>query len=356
MKTLTADSRRYLLALPRYLSPLIAIVLALLVGGCVLQFSGYNALSVYAALFSSAFYDSFGISEMLVRATPIILCALSVAICLHASLWNIGAEGQILLGCLGSTWIALSCASLPSCVLLPLMFLGGFLGGALWAGVAGILRSRFAVSEILTTLLMNYVAIELVNYFVYGPWRDSAGSNFPNTPLFTPNAWLGSLHWGRLHTGCFVALAMTTLVYVLLKYTTFGFEVRVVGDNVKAARYAGMSVAKVIFLTMVLAGGMAGLAGFVEVAGVEHKMHHRMPKGFGYMAIIIAWLARKHPFWIIPVALLMSGLAIGSEMVQISHDIPKATVNVLEGIILLFVLVSDVVQEKFSHWLNKTIQ
>jgi simple sugar transport system permease protein len=342
--------QRYKHKLPYLLSPLLAVCLAILLGGCILWLTGYAAISVYASLFSSAFFDSYGLSETLVRATPILLCSLAVAICLHSSLWNIGAEGQMLLGCLTSTWVALSFPGLPWFIMLPCMMAAGFAGGSLWAATAGFLRSRFNVSEILTTLLMNYIAIELVNYFVYGPWKDTAGGNFPNTRLFPEAAWLSSLSWGRLHTGCFIALSAAIVVYLVLKYTPFGFAMRVVGDNVRAAVYAGIDAKKTVFITLFLAGGLAGIAGFVEMAGIEHKLHHRMPKGYGYMAIIIAWLAHKHPLWIIPVSFLLAGLAIGGEMVQITHNVPRATVHLLEGTILLSVLLSEVMQDKLSRW------
>lgn len=344
---------RYRHSLPDLLAPVIAILLALTVGGIILRLTGYNPFSVYASLFGSAFFDGYGLSETMVRATPLLLCALAVALCLQASLWNIGAEGQMLLGCLASTWVALSFPAWPWFVMLPAMMAAGFVGGAAWAAIAGALRSRLQVNEILTTLLMNYIAIEIINFFVYGPWKDTAGGNFPNTRLLPDAAWLSNLGWGRLHSGCFIALAVAVVLYLCLKYTPFGFSIRVVGDNMRAAVYAGIDAPRAIFVTLMLAGGIAGIAGFVEVAGIEHKMHHRMPKGYGYMAIIIAWLAKKHPLWAIPVSILMAGLAIGGEMVQITHRVPRATVHLLEGSILLFVLLSDVLRDKLASWLSR---
>ena len=335
-----------------WLSPAVAILVALMIGGLILTLSGHNALSAYHEMFVTAFWDTFGLSETLVRAVPLILCALAVALCLHASLWNIGAEGQMLMGCLTATWVALAWPGLSSWLLLSAMLVAGFFGGALWAAVAGWLRSRLAVNEILTTLLMNYVAIELIAYLVYGPWKDRAGGNFPNTPLFAENAWLPFLSWGRLHAGCLIAPAMAVIVYIVLHYTTFGFELRVVGDNPKAAVYAGIPTAQVILVTLILSGGLAGIAGFVEVAGIEHKLHHRMPKGYGYMAIIIAWLAKKHPLWIMPVAIFMAGITIGGEVLPISHNIPRALVQVLQGSLLLGLLLTDLLQAKLAIHLH----
>ena len=332
-----------------FASSLLVFLLAVLLGGIFLLLTGHKPLPVYGAMFSSAFVNPYGLSETLVRSVPLCMCAMSVAFCLKASLWNVGAEGQFLCGCIASTWVALQFGHCHPLLGIPMMLVAGFLGGAVWASVAGFLKSRFDVNEILTTLLMNYIAIELIYYLVYGPWKDRV-SNFPYTPTFHPNTWFPLIGWQRVHSGCFLVLAMLGLFYFLFKYTRLGFNIRVMGDNLKAAVYAGIHVKSTIFLTLFMAGGIAGLAGTVELCGIEHKLHHNIAKGYGYTAIIVAWLGIRHPALILLVSIFMAGLTTGGEMAQISHNIPLSTVNVLQSTILLFILLSAKIKELFFSW------
>lgn len=318
---------------------LASVLLALILSGLVILAIGVDPVSAYTALFSGAFGTLYGLSETLVKTTPLILCGLSVALGLKMRLWNIGAEGQFVVGFLASTLIALRFPGLPAGLLLPLIAAAACLAGGAWAGAAGWLRARLGVSEIITTLLMNWVAILLSQYFAYGPLKGSDG--FPYSPAFCPEACLARIGWGRVNLGIFLALAAAGLLYLVLKHTLWGFEIRVIGDSPKAARAAGMRIELNIVLVLALAGGLAGLAGFAEAAGIEQRLSPHTALGYGYTAILIAWLARSHPLLVILVAFLFGGLYTGGEMIQVGMGVPVAVIRILQGAILFFLLAGD---------------
>lgn len=317
----------------------LSIALALVLGGLVILAIGVNPVEAYGALFSGAFGTSYGLSETLVKTTPLILCGLAVAIGLKMRLWNIGAEGQFVIGFLASALVALGLPGLPGFLLLPLMVVAAMLAGGLWAGVAGLLKARLGISEIITTLLMNWVAILFSQYFAYGPLKGADG--FPYSPAFSPGACLPPIGWGRLNAGIFFALAAAILLYLIFKHTLWGFEVRVIGDSPKAARAAGMGINKNIILILALAGGLAGLAGFTEASGIEQRLSPHTATDYGYTAILIAWLARSHPLLVILVAFLFAGLYTGGEMIQVGMGVPVAVIQILQGSILFFLLAGD---------------
>ena len=319
---------------------LVSVFLAFVLSGLVILAIGVNPIEAYGALFQGAFGNLYGLSETLVKSTPLILCSLGVAAALRMKLWNIGAEGQYVAGALAASLVALNFASLPSWVLLPLMLLAGGLGGGVWAGIAGLLRAFLSVNEIITTLLMNWIAILLSSYFVYGPLKGADG--FPFSQKFCEEACLPDLGWGRLHVGIFIALAAAGLLFVVLKKTVWGFQVRVIGENETAARYAGMRIERNIVLVLFLSGALAGTAGFSEVAGIEHRVARVVASGYGYTAILIAWLARTHPLAVVLVSLLFGGLLTGGEMIQISLLVPVSVVQILEGAILFFLLAGEI--------------
>ncbi len=323
----------------RALVTLLSVILALLLGGVIILAIGVNPLEAYSALFQGAFGTLYGLSETVVKMTPLILCALSVAVCLRMKLWNIGAEGQYVIGALFSALIALKFPNLPGWILLPLMALSGFLAAASWGGIAGLLKAALKVNEIITTLLMNWIAILLASYFVYGPLRGADG--FPFSKTFSPAACLPGIGWGRVHIGIFLAGLAAIILYLVLEKTIWGFEVKVIGDNEEAARFAGMKIGKNIFLVLFLAGGLAGLGGFVEISGIEHRLPRVVALGYGYDAILIAWLARSSPLLVLLVAFLFGGLMTGGEMIQIVMDVPVSVIKIMEGAILFFLLAGE---------------
>ncbi len=330
--------------------PIISVFLALLVGALFLWASGHNPWQAYGAMFNGAFGSKYGISETIVKGIPLMLCALGISLAFRMLLWNIGAEGQLYMGAFGATWVALTFPDAPAIVLIPAIFLAGTLCGAFWGLLPAIPRAYLGVNEIITTLMLNYVAILWVNFFIYGPWKDPNALNFPLTPEFSEAAQLPTLFGTRIHLGLIIAILLAVLIYYGMKYSRFGYEIRVIGESPAAARYAGISISKNILLVMLVSGAICGLAGAVEVSGLAHRLQDGFSPGYGYTAIVVAWLAKLHPAAIIVVSVLFGGLQAGGFSLQ-SSGIPAAMVSMLEGLILFFVLGTEILTRykiKFS--------
>jgi simple sugar transport system permease protein len=229
------------------------------------------------------------------------------------------------------------------------MMLAGFLAGALWGLIPGILKASLNVSEIITSLLLNYVAILWVDYFVYGPWKDPKGYGFPFTPFFGEGAWLPTFFGTRVHLGIIFALVAAVIIYFLLKSTRLGYEIRVIGENPQAARYAGMNIFRTIIVVFLVSGGLAGLAGMAEVSGVIHRLQHAISPGYGYTAIIIAWLSRLNPLVTLLVSILFGGLLVGGFSVR-SIGLSESLVYVIQGIILFLLLAGDLLTRYRFSW------
>lgn len=323
------------------LIPLVSILLALLVGAIFIFLTGYKPLEVYQVMLKGAFGSKYGLSETAVKAIPLILTGLAVSIAFRMKLWNIGAEGQLYMGAWAASYVALFMPGLPEPLVLPTMMLFGFVGGALWGLLPAIPRAFIGVNETITTLLLNYVAILWVAFFVYGPWKDPEGFNFPLTAPFGDAARLTKLFDTRVHTGIFIALIFVFIVYFLMKRTKWGYEIRVIGESQNAARYAGINIKRNILMVLALSGGIAGIAGMVEAAGLTYRLQPVMSTDYGYTAIIIAWLARLNPFAIVIVSFLFGGLLVGGYSVQ-SIGLPLTTAHMIQGLILFFVLGGEV--------------
>lgn len=317
--------------------PCISIFLALLVGSVSLYFSGHDPLVIYHKMFTGAFGSRYGITETIVKAIPLTLTGLGVALAFRMQLWNIGGEGQLYMGAFAATWVALTFPGGGAWWVMPAMVLLGMLAGGFWALLPAIPRALWGVNEIITTLMLNYVAIFWVDYLVYGPWKDPAGFNFPLTAVFSPAAVLPGLFDSRIHAGLFFGLIGAVILYVVIYHTRWGYEIRVTGENPDTARYAGMNTTRNIMLVMLLSGALCGLAGMAEVSGIAQRLQHGLSPGFGYTAIIVAWLSRLNPFAIILVAFLFGGLQVGGYIVQTS-GIPSSMVYMLQGLLLFFVL------------------
>lgn len=330
---------------PRWLivlSPLILMTLALLIGALLLALTGANPWNVYQRMAITAFGSTYGWSDTTIKATPLILAGLGVAFAFRMRLWNIGAEGQLFLGAFMATGVALHWlpAETPKALMLTAMAVAGFIGGALWGLIPGLLKARLNVNEIITSLMLNYVAIFWNNYFVYGPWSERG---FGLTPQYPRTAWLPRLtDFGETfpflrgltaHLGILLGLVLALVLWFLWRHTKWGFALTVIGDNPRAARYAGIALASNIALVMAVSGGLAGLAGMSEVAGVVHRLQERFSPGYGFTAIIIAWLAKLNPLAIILVAYLFGGLLVGGDEIQ-----PAGIAQMLQGVIL-FVMV-----------------
>lgn len=328
------------------LIPITAILLALVTGAIFLYINGLNSpqgitwgqvLAVYGGMLDGAFGSTYGISETIVKAIPLMLCGLGVSIAFRMQLWNIGAEGQFYMGAFGASWLALTYPELPVYIMLPGMVLLGLLFGGLWGLLPGIPRAYLGVNETITTLMLNYVAILWVNYFVFGPWKDPQGLNFPLSKPFEPSAVLPTLGDSRVHFGLVFALVIASAIWFALKQSRWGYEVTVIGQSPRAASYAGMNIKRNIILVMFVSGAIAGLAGMAEVSAITQRMQQGISPGYGYTAIIVAWLAKLNPFTIILVSVLLGALQVGGYSVQTS-GVPAAIVSMIQGALLFFVL------------------
>ena len=329
----------------------LSVLLALIMGGMVFLCAGANPLMAYAVMAQGAFGSPYNISEVLVKAIPLILCGLAVAISARILIWNIGGEGQLAVGGIASAAIALFLAPhLPSFLVLPLMVLAGFLGGGLWASISGLLRAKMGVNEILTSLMLNYVAIFWLEHLYFGPWRDPMGMGFPGTAIFPESAWLPRFPETRIHLGLALGILAALTLQWAFSRTRWGFEMRVIGENPKAARYAGMNISEQIFWVMFLSGGLAGLAGMAEASGIHYRLQQGLTVGYGYVGIIVAWLSRLNPLGILLVAFLLAGLLVGGDQLQSVMHLPSSVGMVLEGTLLFFVLGSDFLSRYRLRW------
>jgi simple sugar transport system permease protein len=304
----------------------------------VLRLFGWDPGVAARELALGAFGDSFALAGTLLKAIPLALCGAGLCLAYTAGVWNIGAEGQLQIGAMAATWFALSHPSAPAIMALPAMGLLALLGGGAWALVAGLLRVAVGANEIIVTLMLNYVAGYLVDALVHGPWRDPATHGFPFTPFFGDGAALPVLFWGKVHLGVLLAPAAAVGAWWGVARTRFGFRLRVVGRSERAGRHAGIDQRRVILSVMALSGALAGLAGMAEVAGIHHRLQPDFSLGYGFTAIIVAWLARLNPLAVVPVAVLMGGLLTGGELLQISMKIPSAMVQIIQGLVLVAVL------------------
>lgn len=330
---------------PRWLkwaSPFILVGAALLVGAGLLSLTGANPWYVYRQMLYLAFGTAYGWSDTTIKATPLILAGLGVAIALRMKLFNVGAEGQLFIGAFMAAGVALHWmpAHSPGFLMLLVMAIAGFAGGAFWGFIPGYLKAKLNVNEIITTLMLTYVAMLWNNYWIYGAWSERG---FGLTPTFPKSAWMPRLtdyadtipafRGLTAHHGIFIAIGLAIVVWWIFRRSKWGFEISVIGDNSRAARYAGMNIARNIMLVMAVSGGLAGLAGMAEVAGVVHRLQERFSPGYGFTAIIVAWLAKLNPIAIIPVSYLFAGLLVGGDAIQ-----PAGIADMLQGVILFVVV------------------
>ncbi|MHA7963142.1 ABC transporter permease [Paenibacillus sp. CAU 1782] len=314
--------------------PLASVLAALAICAIFIWLNGMNPLTVYAKMAKGAFGSSFGISETLVKSIPLLLCGLGVAVAYRISIWNIGAEGQLVAGAIAATAVTIYMPSLPGGLYIPVMAAAGMAAGAVWGLFTAVPRAYFGVNELITSLMLNYVALLLLDYLVFGPWRDPAGFNFPGTPLFLPEQQMMTFQGTRLHYGLLFALVAVAAFAFFFSKTRWGYEMKVLGANPNAAKYGGISINRHILLVMMISGGLAGLAGMSEVSGVAHRLMYGISPGYGYTAIIVAWLAKLNPWAMIPTSLFVGGLIVGGYSVQ-TIGLPSSMSMMLQGAILI---------------------
>jgi ABC-type uncharacterized transport system permease subunit len=324
-------------------SPLIAIALTLVTMAVLFAILGKNPITALGVYFLDPLTDSYSLIEIAVKATPLVMIAVGLALCYIANVWNIGAEGQFLIGAVCGSWIAVKTQGTDAGVwVLPAMLLAGAVGGALYALIPAICKVRFGASEILTSLMLVYVAELLLDYLVRGPWRDPNGFNFPTTAEFDPVATVPTLLEGsRLHLGAVIALVVVMVATVLLGRTIMGFEIRLVGAAPRAARFAGFDSNRLVIVTFLISGALAGLAGIIEVAGPVGHLQPGISPGYGFTAIIVAFLGRLNPVGILIAGLFLALTFIGGENAQIAMKVPLDLTKVFQGILLFYVLACD---------------
>jgi ABC-type uncharacterized transport system permease subunit len=336
--------------IPRWMTPvltILAVVVALAIGALVLWFVGGDPVRSYLHILDAAFGSVGVISDTLVKATPLILTGLACSIAFRMRLWNIGAEGQFLLGAWGASAIVLAPilpAGTPAIVVIPVMMLAGAAAGAVWGLIPGVLRARLAVNEIITTLMLNYVALAWIQFWVFGPWSEGG---FQQTVPFPREAWLPrltdlsdavpALGGLTIHLGFLFALLATAIVSFVVSRTRWGYELRLIGDNPRAARYAGIDIGRRIIVVFAISGALAGLAGMSEVAGVVHRLQDHISPGYGFTAIIIAYLARFGPWRVVVASILFGALILAGREIQ-----PSGVPAMIQGIILFCLIGSDV--------------
>ncbi len=330
------------------LVPLLSFAVSLLFGAIMLILSGADPVVTYLAMFGGAFGSTHGLSEVLVKSIPLILTGLSVAIAFRMRFWNIGAEGQLTMGAVAATGAALFWSQgWPSWTIMPLSIAAGCIAGGLWAGVPAILKATLNVDETLTTLMLNYVAVLYSEHLYYVTWR-APGRN-SGTERIPQVAWL-SRFLGRAHTGIFFGLALALVLWLIFRYTRWGFELKIIGSNATAARYMGINIARNIILTLLISGAISGLAGAVEVLGLTRSLQQGISVGYGYTAIIIAWMAQLDPLGVIFVAFLMAALLVGGDQIQMRMRLPASVGIVLQAMLLIPMLAGGLFRDYSLHW------
>jgi ABC-type uncharacterized transport system permease subunit len=318
----------------------VAYLAALVIFGAIVMLKGANPVTTLTDMVTATL-DTRSMGDVLVRTAPYLLAALAVAVPARAGLVNVGGEGQIVIGCVGAAaaaqWLD---GAAPGGVVIVAMMLLAMLAGGLWAGLAGGMRVALRIPEAITTLLLNYVAIDVMLYLIYDPWKDASGTGQPTSEPLSSGAELPTFGFGEatVHIGIVIALAATVIVWLVLRSTSWGFTLRVVGGNGDAAKRAGLPVGRLLLSAIVVGGALAGLAGMVHFAGTEYKLRTGMTAGFGYTAFLASWLGRHHPLKVIYAAGLLAFLAIGGSSLQLDARLPAATVNVLMALVLLAVL------------------
>ncbi len=324
-----------------------SVVIAFIISGIILKIIGGQPLVVAKFFFEATFGSWPVFSDTMVKATPLIMVGLACTIAFKMKLWNIGAEGQFYIGAFAASLVVLVpfvSPETPRFIVIIMMVIMGMLGGAIWGFIPGYLKARFQVNEIITTLMLNYIAILWNNFWIFDKWSD-AGFQF--TPVFEKNAWLPRLaDYARdfsgfsgitLHFGLVLALIATVVVWWVLERSRWGYEIKLTGDNPEAARYAGINIVRNVVLVMMFSGALAGLAGMAEVTGVVHRLQERISPGYGFTGIIVAWLAKLNPFTVILVSILFGALIVAGREIQ-----PSGLSNLLQGIVLFMVISSDV--------------
>ena len=336
-----------------YGSPLLALAITVLIGVALFLALGKDPVRGLQVFFWEPIKSPYALGELMVKATPLLLIALGLAVCFRSNVWNIGAEGQFVMGAIAAGGVALLAGPETGLWIMPVVLLAGVLGGMVWAGLVALLRDRFNANEILVSLMLVYVATLVLSYLVFGPWKDPMGYNFPQTKAFAAATQIPRLMAGsRMNIGLLLALASAAALWVFLFRTRAGFALQVGGLAPAAARYAGFSSRRALWTALLISGGAAGLAGALEVAGPIGQLTPYVPAGYGFAAIIVAFVGRLHPVGVVFSAILMSMFYIGGELAQSRLGLPKSLTGVFQGLLLFTLLACDTLIAYRIRWVR----
>ena len=331
-------------AFTAYLSPLpivrslLGVIFAFVVFGIFLTVIGRDPIDAYSKFFDGTLGSKLGLSEIGVLMIPFVLTGLAAAVPARVGLINVGGEGQLYIGAWSATGVALFLGVDQIWLMIPLMAAGGFVGGALWGGIAVLLRSWRGVNEVISTLLMNYVAISFVDIFVFGPWKNTDAQNFPDTADFGAEAVLPAIAGTRLHLGLLLPVIAVLVIYLVLSRTRWGYNMRAIGGNTEAARRRGIPVARYLVVAMLVGGGLAGLAGMSEVSGIQHDLRQNISNNLGFLGFLASWMAGHNPVTLIATSFLIALVIVGGPVLQISIHVPSAAMFILVALVLFAVL------------------
>jgi general nucleoside transport system permease protein len=340
-------TRRSSLSQLKFLAPVIGGVLALLLGGVLITLSGANPVQAYGVMLAGAFGGFRQITETLLKATPLLMIALGLTVAFRSRVWNIGAEGQYYIGALSGSVVALGLPNLPMGLLIPLMCLAGILGGVVWSGIAGLLHLKRGMNLIICTLMLNYIGILLVQYAARVPLREPDGF-LPESAQFSANAQIPTLMGTRLHWGVVLALLLVGAIYLLLWRTPLGFQLRVVGSRLSVARSVGINTDRSILMALMISGGLAGLAGMIEVSYTYTRLKGEISDSYGFTGILVALLGQLHPVGVLVSALLFSALMVGAQSLNVVLQVPASAAQVIQALIVLLVLAGNAIAQRES--------
>ena len=324
-------------------TPIASVLATMLIGIVVFELLGIDGFRAVVDIFISPILLSYKWQDVAVKAAPLIIIALGLSVGNRANVWNIGAEGQYIIGALCAAGIGIAAGTAGGPIIIMIMLLSGVVGGTAWASVPAALKTRFGVNEILSSLMLTYVALQVLGYLVGGPWKDPNGRNFPATAPLAPDQMLPILIPGTtVHLGILIALILPFVFWVIMARSVFGFQVRVVGSAPHAARHGGFDSKQTIWLAMLIGGGMAGLAGALELTGALKKIDLGFPSGYGFTAIIVSFLGRLHPLGSLIAGIMLAVTSVGGQLAKISVKIPDSTAGIFQAMMLFFILASDI--------------
>jgi len=329
--------------LMQVVTPIGAVLLTMCIGALLFQALGYDGIRAVKEIFLTPILESYKWQDVATKAAPLILIGLGLSVGNRAKVWNIGAEGQYVIGALSGAGVAYYTQGLQGFWIIPLMVLAGILGGMAWASVPALLKTRFNVNEILSSLMLTYVGLQVLNYLITGPWKDPKGHNFPQTAPFTDAQLLPhTLPGTPIPPGLVIAFVLALVFWLLMARSVFGFRIKVVGESAQAARHAGFDAPHTVWLALLIGGGMAGLAGIIEASSQSGQINLGFPSGYGFTAIIVAFLGRLHPIGVLIAGIVLAISYVGGQVAQSAVHVPNATAGIFQATMLFLLLASDI--------------